>query len=285
MKMAQLLEFQQLEPSSRELMDRALDPYILLGMPHLTPLGLSETWLMKELGHRHWLMLARSMGLDDAGFRAGNGDDVYAAICATSLQAGALGEARPNDVLCIRSSLTPISRTQVLTNHRVGLSNRVVAEVELISTFVHHAVKGDNHSIAKIDLSSRLERPSTRSELVAVGSQLRSGSLESHLGLPTASSSPRKSFHFTPCVTQEFNGAGLLYFAEYQAIADRALASWFGDEPARKWVRRDVFFSGNARAGEPLAVELVGETKAENGFHLRIRRADRRPIADIFSML
>ena len=49
-------------------MARALEPHLLIGMPHLTPHGLSETWLMKELGHRHWLMLTRDLGMDNADF-------------------------------------------------------------------------------------------------------------------------------------------------------------------------------------------------------------------------
>ena len=54
------------EPSPRALMEQALFPHVLLGMPHLAPTGLSETWLMKELGHRHWLMLARHLGMENA---------------------------------------------------------------------------------------------------------------------------------------------------------------------------------------------------------------------------
>ncbi|MGO8470307.1 hypothetical protein AB9F45_39245, partial [Rhizobium leguminosarum] len=62
-------------PSARDLMERALDPHILLCMPHLNGNGLSETWLMKELGHRHWLMLACHLGIDNADFRTADGEE------------------------------------------------------------------------------------------------------------------------------------------------------------------------------------------------------------------
>jgi hypothetical protein len=31
---------------------------VVLGMPHLSLNGLSETWVLKECGHRHWFLLA-----------------------------------------------------------------------------------------------------------------------------------------------------------------------------------------------------------------------------------
>ncbi|MGO7726445.1 DNA gyrase, partial [Rhizobium ruizarguesonis] len=47
---AALLDFPPAGPSARDLIERALDQHMLLGMPHLNGKGLSETWLMKELG-------------------------------------------------------------------------------------------------------------------------------------------------------------------------------------------------------------------------------------------
>ncbi len=282
--MAQVLEFQHPEPSSRELMARALDPYILLGMPHLTPMGLSETWLMKELGHRHWLMLARSMGLNDAGFKSASGGDVYAAICATSLRNGALNLAKANDVMCVGSSIMPTSRTQVSSHHRVSVGNSLVADVELVSTFVRHAVKGDNHSIAKIDIGGLLNKPSCRSELAIAGAQIRGGSINSYLELPVGAHEPVLTFEFKPSGKQEFNGAGLLYFAEFQAICDRALAHWCADKPLAAPVRRDVFFSGNIREGESLTIELVSARFATSRRSLILRRADGQVVGRIFTL-
>jgi hypothetical protein len=115
------------QPSRRALMERALEPHILLGMPQLTPFGLSETWLMKELGHRHWLMLASCMGMDDADFRTADGAETYAAICATSLTNAQLDRARPNQVLSIQSVLEPVSKTQVSSRHRLLVDGEAIA--------------------------------------------------------------------------------------------------------------------------------------------------------------
>ena len=42
---------------------------ITLGMPHLSANGLSEGWLLKELGHRHWFLLAEAAGMAVPDFR------------------------------------------------------------------------------------------------------------------------------------------------------------------------------------------------------------------------
>ena len=38
---------------------------------------------------------------------------------------------------------------------------------------------------------------------------------------------PLQTLSFRPSASQEFNGAGLFYFAEFQAVAERALVSFF----------------------------------------------------------
>jgi probable biosynthetic protein (TIGR04099 family) len=60
------------------------------GMPQLALNGLSENWLLKECGHRHWEALAVDAGhavpefIDDAGNKA------YAAFTAVRLRDASL---------------------------------------------------------------------------------------------------------------------------------------------------------------------------------------------------
>ncbi|MGO8557762.1 DNA gyrase, partial [Rhizobium ruizarguesonis] len=77
---------------------------------------------------------------------------------------------------------------------------------------------------------------------------IRNGRLGTHFGFPVPSNKALITFQFDPSASQEFNCAGLLYFSEYQALADRALENWF----PRKGpvVRKDVFFLGNIERNE-----------------------------------
>ncbi len=210
-------------PSSRDLMARALEPHLLVGMPHLTPQGLSETWLMKELGHRHWLMLARDLGMDNADFRTADGAEAYAAICATSLTAARFSEVKANDILTIQSGIVPVSRTQTSTTHDLSVAGRTIGRVELISAFVHREIEGRNHSIARVTLPRPQGPPFEYRHLAKTAADMRNGRIAAYWGMPMIDVEPIRSFEFSPSTSQEFNGAGLFYFAEFQSVADRAL--------------------------------------------------------------
>jgi probable biosynthetic protein (TIGR04098 family) len=60
----------------------------------------------------------------------------------------------------------------------------------------------------------------------------------------------------TPCPYNDFNGAGLLYFASFQALADRAHGHWglHATERAAQGVvrERQMVFHGNVNPGEAL---------------------------------
>lgn len=267
-----ILDFHPPEPSTHELMEQALAPHLLIGMPHLTPAGLSETWAMKELGHRHWLMLARHLGMENADFRAPDGGEAYAAICATSLEHANFGVVRANDVLTIRSALSPVSRTQVSTRHRLFVRGNLIGEVELISTFVCRMREGDNYSIARVPLPGLAPADVEDNALARTASLLRAGTLETHFGLPANPAKALRGSRFEPDASQEFNGAGLFYFAEFQALTDRAFGRWFPE--LSRITRREVFFSGNIRPSEAVRVELMGLSPDRRRAHCRLRRED-----------
>ena len=81
-------------------------------MPHLGLGGLSETWLLKECGHRHWFQLAAAAGLARPDFRDEAGEPIYAAFLAVSVRDAALDVVREHDELVFASQLVRISRTQ-----------------------------------------------------------------------------------------------------------------------------------------------------------------------------
>lgn len=245
------------QPSPGQLMEQALAPHLLLGMPHVTPQGLSETWLMKELGHRHWLMLAREFGMANADFRTPSGEEAYAAICATSLESQGLSDIRANDVLSIRSDLVAVSRTRFESRHRLYCGPRCVGRVALLSTFVSRHGDG-NRSIARTMIAGTSPLRSVQpSLLIDLSAGLKAGCFDrfSGLGVPAE---PRPAMAFTPSVSQEFNGAGLFYFAEFQALADRAFERWNDTmgEPAAV-SSRHVSFAGNIEPGEQVTVALI----------------------------
>jgi probable biosynthetic protein (TIGR04099 family) len=145
----------------------------------------------------------------------------------------------------------------------------LIGEVELISTFVCRMREGDNYSIARVPLPGMAAAVEDNT-LARTAAALRAGTLETHFGLPANPVKALRGFRFEPDVSQEFNGAGLFYFAEFQALADRAFGRWF---PELSHVsRREIFFSGNIRVGEAVRVELMGLSPDRLHAFCRLRR-------------
>lgn len=271
-----ILDFPAPAPTSRELMERALEPHILIGMPHLTPYGLSETWLMKELGHRHWLTLARAMGMDNADFRTADGSEAYAAICATALRGARLDQVYANSVLTIRTTLSSISRTQISSVHRLFVCGQSVGEVELLSTFVHRLRAGDNRSIARVPVSGLPHFDGRRENRLAQSMAMMRGTKQSYVVAPAV----QRITQFQTSVTQEFNGAGLFYFVEFQALIERAYEKLFPVEASGSRIRhREVFFFGNIDGSEVLNVTLSSKAAGAREIDCRIFREDGKVIA------
>ncbi|MBP0582833.1 hypothetical protein J8I29_26135 [Labrys sp. LIt4] len=226
---------------------------VLLGMPHLALNGLSETWLLKELGHRHWLMLAQMAGRSVPDFRDAAGAPVYAAFRSVEVCEAAFERARENDVLHIRSALSRISRTQTLSRHELAIGGEIIGSVTLTSVFVHRRSGSSNHSIARIEVADLPPfdpaiRPVRASPVSCSDTGASYGRLK-----------------FTPCPSQDFNGAGFLYFTSFQTFADRT--EWaLTPDLARSSLLQDrrIDYCGNIDPGESIDVTL-SQPKIQDG--------------------
>jgi probable biosynthetic protein (TIGR04099 family) len=267
-----------------------LPDVIVLGMPHLSLAGLSETWLLKECGHRHWFQLAAAAGLARPDFRDEAGEPIYAAFLGVSLRDAALDAVRENDELVIASQLVRISRTQFTSIHRLSVRTRPLAEVVMTSTFVKRAQKGRNHSIVRVEVPSLapLEPAPHITAFTAEAATLRSNRWCTHLGFERSKAAVLDRFVIDPCPGQDFNGADFLYFASFQAFVDRAEWAFFRpDAPFPTTCRRDIVYRGNIDPGECVVASLlqVRREQGEFGHWYRLERAqDNFAIADIFTL-
>lgn len=262
---------------------------ILMGMPQLCLRGLSETWLLRELGHRHWMLLARLAGKTAPCFIDDRGAPVYAAFCALSIQQGRFNIVSENDRLEITSRLRRLSRTQMLSNHRLSVRGVAVGQVEMVSTFVRRSGDG-NHCVARFEAPG-LPPASYAFDsdgLAAQAASMRTGRAASHMGFAIDGRPPRSKTSFDPCPSQDFNGAGFLYFSNFIAFVDRA--EWlFSKEHSvhATTVRRDVFFSNNLDPGETIEVHLLEAWDHGDAFahHCQmVREQDGAPLARVFTL-
>jgi probable biosynthetic protein (TIGR04099 family) len=262
---------------------------IILGMPQLCLGGLSETWLLKDIGHRHWTLLAHATGQPLPDFVDEAGAAIHAAFNAVSLRAGDLRAARANQVLAIAGDLTRLSNTQFRSLHRVTTGGRLVAEVEVVSTFVRRRVPGVNRSVAAaapIGLPPLVGRLAPTG-FVAAASALRGDRWTEHFGFRRVEAHHQARLVIDPCPSQDFNGVGFLYCANFQAFVDRAEWAFFRiSNRSPSTTRRDIIYRGNIEVGDRVAVNLMAVVRDDRilAHWCRLERDETgETLADIFT--
>jgi probable biosynthetic protein (TIGR04099 family) len=270
-------------------------------MPHLSIGGLSENWLLKECGHMHWLRLALRFGLDAPDFQDTSGRPVHAAFTALRLSDARLDQVSINARLDIRTSLRMLSKTEAVSTHVLMSEDVFIGRLELISVFVARARKLDNRSVARAhpmlhcahpDGTDALDGSDIGNALNGASHDFRKGHWDVHWGFRRAEARELQSFSVRPCPLSDFNGAGFLYFANFQTFVDRAQWHWEAhSQTIRRTVLREIFYGGNINVGESLGIVLCGldrETQSktdtfENTWCRIIRDADGRVLADVFT--
>lgn len=278
------------------LMDRAerlrpasaLQQHYRAGMPQLGLYGLSENWLLKECGHLHWLAIAQAHGRALPEFADEAGHKSYAALTALHLHEAQLDAVTENAPFSLAVRATSPGRAQHFSTQTLRTGTLRGARVELLSAFIRRAA-GSNRSIVRAPVGGDSAEPGDRTltdaalSLQARARVFRTGGGIGRLGLqPAAHGGALRSAVFTPCPHNDFNGAGLLYFASFQALADRAELAWHGLRPALT-VERELYFYGNIDPGESVRAELLAERDDgdEYAHWIRLSRcADGVRIAD-----
>ncbi|WP_193610957.1 Pnap_2097 family protein [Paraburkholderia caledonica] len=261
-----------------------IQPY-RAGMPQLSYTGLSENWLLKECGHRHWEALAAHAGRAQPDFCDDNGGRSYAAFTAIRLQTCGLDSIAENDTFEIRSTLCRTGPVRHFSTHHVVRDDLTVAEIGMSSAFVTRGEARSNRSAARAALASLageiVPMPEEALDMTQIGKRLRADDRDAIPGLGPAT---REPIEFFPCPNSDFNGADFLYFASFQAFIDRAEWQWgrFGEPPVVS--SRSLFYYGNVDVGDTLTVHMVGQ--AEDGQGIRhwteVRRSsDGAKIADV----
>ena len=268
------------------MMPRHDDTY-RAGMPQLNYAGLSENWLLKECGDRHWDALAHATGSD---FVADEGTRAYAAFTSIRLRAHGMHEVRENDALRIRTELARIGAARHVSEHHVERGHGAIASLSMMSTFVRRTEARNNRSVARASFAKMkgdiapMNAAITDMQDAARELRLReAGPRIAEMGLHAADCAP---VEFLPCPYNDFNGADFLYFASFQGFVDRAeWQAWrLADTPAL--VSRELHYHGNIDVGERLRLTFrrafVDETRVAHWCEIE-RTSDGRKIADVLT--
>lgn len=251
------------------------------GMPQLCGSGLSENWLLKECGHRHWLAIAHSQGLAQPEFRDAQGQKVYAAFSLVRIRQAQLERVEENHAFSISTQCQPAGRTQHYSQHEVQLHGQRIAEVEMLSVFVRRAQAGNNRSIVRAAMAAphAVRLAAAAEAFVQQGRGRRAAD-------PVVTAADVHTTVFTPCPYNDFNGADLLYFSSFQSMVDRAEWAWMRNTRPAQLRERELVFYGNLDIGDSIRIDLRNSPLREGQFthHSMLRRAsDGMRIAEVFT--
>ncbi|QOT80711.1 Pnap_2097 family protein [Cupriavidus basilensis] len=278
-------------------MFRASTSYVA-GMPNLSYTGLSENWLLKACGDLHWQGLAALSGQALPEFRDAQGNKAYAAFTAIRLREASLEGLGENDGFSVNTQLMRVAGARHFSTHALrrdgdgdgegdsdGPGARR-AEVSMVSTFIRRERERDNRSVvrAAFNLPADGPPPAAAAEMGALAKRFRAGDWSCHLGLERARHVGSHMAEYLPCPYADFNGADLLYFANFQAIVDRAEWQWQRFDEPPVIAGRDLFFHGNVNLGEALELSFSAVEFGQDGLAhwCEVRRgSDGEKIADV----
>lgn len=249
----------------------------LIGMPQLSLGGLSENWLLKECGHQHWLALAKHLGLDKPHFIDQKGRQMYAAFLVVKLSDANLDFVEENQTLSIVTQLVRISASRSYSRHEVQVNNVKVASLELLSSFVSRQEQGNNQTVARAEFGrGSWASCDAASALIEAHKAGRIYSTLAHLSFP--------AFVYHPCPYADFNGADFLYFAQFQAIMDRAERGSQKDAQLWSTQQRTICYYGNINLDDGLSCHLIDEDDSGDSHNQKgqiYRLSDKVLIASI----
>lgn len=259
------------------------------GMPQLNVNGLSENWLLKECGDRHWQGIAQAQGLPRPEFRNTQGHKVYAAFTLVRITGGRLEQIGENDVFTIASQCLAVGRAQHYSRHMLHAQGQTAARVEMLSVFVRRAQSGSNRSVVRAAMADA-GRYAPDPELWAAAEAFVQRGHAHRAMEPGLATNADYSLDFIPCPNSDFNGADLLYFSAFQSMVDRAEWAWMlhTQPPGRPAAlrERELVFFGNLDLGGSVRIQLQPQA-ADQGMLLHHstlqRKSDGALIAQVFT--
>ena len=278
----------------------------VIHLPQTDATGLSENWLFKHSGERHWDYLCAAMGVSGVNaeeMRDNAGNRLYPTFLAI--------KGRYATPLC-KVQMDQHFQTSVELNHygraffhsTITFRNEEARfDLEMLTTFVARYKSGLNdlrQSLPGAKLVYNSTPLSSPPPLLKLSQKLRHGEITNYefVGhyFAISENDLNLQISFEPSPYIDYNGAGLLYFAAYPTITDtlerqlvirHELMEGAGDWAVRtSTVARDVFYYRNLDLGQRLTARLrrfdrVGENII---MHTALTaESDGAALADIFT--
>lgn len=219
-----------------------------VNMPQMAMGGLSESWLLKELGDLHWSMIASGLGSQSSSIVDGSGNRLYATFTRISyLLQASMATIAENSSLELHGSISRFGAGTFISD--IGLKQELApGAARLMSNFSRRG-NADNTSLLKGQPTIPANCPVPEIALPAFMLEYR----DRRSTVPDASLF-NSEYDIIPF--HDINGVGLLYFAAYPIISDICSLRYFAGFAGFSTTSRDIYYFANTDAGDGLIFRI-----------------------------
>lgn len=231
-----------------------------VNMPHMAMGGLSESWLLKELGDMHWSMITSGLGSESASLKDGNGNRLYATFTRIRYSFGkplsAIGE---NSSLDLQGTISRFGAGTFISDIVLG-HEHAAGEARLMSNFSRRG-ETNNTSLMK-------GQPTIPPDCPIPEIPLPSFVLEYRERRATKPDAALFECEYDIIPFYDVNGVGLLYFAAYPIISDICSLRYARDIAERSTISREIYYFANADIQDRLIFRVHKSEPSPSGLDI-----------------
>lgn len=274
-----------------------------IALPHTALLGVAESWIFKHAGDLQWQNICRELGataITSDRLLSEDGVSIYPAFLAVQIRfASPIDSVGLDDELVASTELGRYGRGIFEGTTSYSCCKNTIT-LRMLNTFVGKEGNALRPVLPRALRSCKAGNLTDIPSLLKLTRQLRKPDRccyrfqGAELSLNDGNFS--HSRQYSPSPYSDFNSVGLLYFANFPAIADtveRLLVHEHAPELVeRDWaletavVARDIYFYRNIELGDSIVVETctLDSSQDQALTHVVMRRqSDNEVMADVFT--
>jgi len=262
-------------------------------MPQMANGALSESWLLKYLGDKHWFLLSDGFNKKSSEFKDEKGNRMYATFVRINFSTSPLISFKENEIINFNSKIEGFGNHTFISNIKGKSSNNAI-NATLLTTFSTRA-NDNNNEISKSNLDlipTRIGQLSKTPIHLNDYRLLRKGLLEeitSIYGNFPITDNIIFSCEYEVNPYYDINGVGLLYFAAYPIVSDSCCLKYFKDNKSysHQTIFRDIFYFANCNQTDKIIFQLNFIDQKENIIRTLTslyRQSDNKLLAKILTV-
>jgi len=228
-----------------------------VNMPQMAMGGLSESWLLKELGDMHWTMITSGLRSPSSALKDGGGNRLYATFTRIGYSLrkplSAIGE---DSGLDLTGTISRFGAGTFISD--ITLRHDLAGgEARLMSNFSRRG-EANNTSLLKGQPTIPPDCPIPEVPLPAFVSEYR----DLRARTPAA---PLFETEYDIIPFHDINGVGLLYFASYPIISDICALRYAPAFSELSTVSRDIYYFANSDIKDRIVFRVHKWEQSEAG--------------------